>query len=154
MGQTRPLRLRYTRPALADLGAILDYIADRSPQSARRVQLRIQAVISLLVQYPLIGRRTNDPVIRRISTTPYPVFDFLRGDPSRGHNTRDPTCGPRPVEHARFRLISRSSRCESISRPGVDANRSVSLGRTKTCSSGPPKRLRGGPSDAQNFYQL
>jgi len=39
------VRLRYTLPALADLSAILDYIASHSPQSARRVQARIQALI-------------------------------------------------------------------------------------------------------------
>ena len=31
MGQARPVRLRYTRPALADLAAVLDHIADNSP---------------------------------------------------------------------------------------------------------------------------
>ncbi len=60
-------RLRYTRPALADLEAVLDYIAARSPQGARRVQARIQGVIDLLTQHPFIGTRTNDPAIRRIT---------------------------------------------------------------------------------------
>jgi toxin ParE1/3/4 len=36
------VKLRYTLPALADLSAILDYIAANSPQGARRVQVRIQ----------------------------------------------------------------------------------------------------------------
>jgi hypothetical protein len=31
------VKLRYTLPALADLDAILDYIAGRSPQGAQRV---------------------------------------------------------------------------------------------------------------------
>jgi plasmid stabilization system protein ParE len=66
------VRLRYTLPALADLSAILDYIAAHSPRGARRVQARIQAVIELLLRHPRIGRRTNDPTIRRITTTPYP----------------------------------------------------------------------------------
>jgi hypothetical protein len=34
------VKLRYTVPALADLGAILDYIAGNLPQGARRVQVR------------------------------------------------------------------------------------------------------------------
>jgi toxin ParE1/3/4 len=55
------VRLRYTLPALADLSAILDYIAARSPQGARRVQARIKAVTDLLLLHPYIGRRTNDP---------------------------------------------------------------------------------------------
>jgi len=37
------MRLRYTLPALADLASILEYIADRSPQGAARVQIRIRA---------------------------------------------------------------------------------------------------------------
>ena len=76
MGQTRPVKLRYTRPALADLSAILDYIATHSPQGARRVQARIKAVIDLLLQHPYVGRRTNDPAIRRIPTVPYPYVVF------------------------------------------------------------------------------
>jgi toxin ParE1/3/4 len=70
------VRLRYTRPALADLASILDYIAEQSPQGARRVQARIQAIIDLLTVYPGIGSRTDDPNIRRLPTTPYPYLVF------------------------------------------------------------------------------
>jgi toxin ParE1/3/4 len=42
------VRVRYKFPALADLGSILDYIATQSPQGARRVQARIQAVVDFL----------------------------------------------------------------------------------------------------------
>jgi toxin ParE1/3/4 len=59
------VRLRYTLPALADLSTILDYIAAHSPQGARRIQARIKALTNLLLLYPHIGRRTNDPAIRR-----------------------------------------------------------------------------------------
>ena len=62
MGQTRSLTLRYTLPALADLSAILDYIAAHSPQGARRVHARIQAVIDLLLLIPLSATaRTTQP---------------------------------------------------------------------------------------------
>jgi plasmid stabilization system protein ParE len=70
------VKLRYTRPALADLSAILDYIAAYSPRSARRVQARIQAMTDLLLLHPQIGRRTNDPAIPRMTTTPYPYLIF------------------------------------------------------------------------------
>jgi len=76
VGQTRSLKLRYTLPALADLGAILNYIAAHSPQGARRVQARIQTVTDLLLLHPHIGRRTNDPAIRRMTATPYPYLVF------------------------------------------------------------------------------
>jgi len=70
------VRLRYTIPALADLEEILDYIAVRSPQGAIRVQARIRAVANLLLEYPLIGTATDDPTIRRMTTSPYPYLIF------------------------------------------------------------------------------
>jgi toxin ParE1/3/4 len=94
------VRLRYTRPALADLGAILDYIAAHSPQGARRVQARIKALTDLLLQYPHIGRRTNDPAIRRMTTTPYPYLVFYEAMESEiiihavRHAARDPSGMP------------------------------------------------------------
>jgi plasmid stabilization system protein ParE len=69
------VKLRYTLPALADLDTILNYISLHSPQGARRVQARIQGVIDLLLSYPHIGVRTDDPTIRRLTTPP--VFDLL-----------------------------------------------------------------------------
>ena len=60
MGQTSSVKLRYTLLALADLREVLDYVAAHSPQGARRVQARLQAVIDLLLLYPNMGRRTND----------------------------------------------------------------------------------------------
>ena len=57
------MRLRYTLPALSDLASILDYIADRSPQGATRVQTRIRAVTDLLLRYPRAGAVTDDPTI-------------------------------------------------------------------------------------------
>ena len=47
LGETRPVRVRYTLPALAGLAEILDYLAPRSPQGAARVQSRITSFIEL-----------------------------------------------------------------------------------------------------------
>jgi plasmid stabilization system protein ParE len=94
------MKLRYTLPALADLSAILDYIAAQSPPGARRVQARIQALIDLLLLYPDIGRRTNDPVIRRMTTTPYPYVVFYEATETEviihaiRHAARDPSSMP------------------------------------------------------------
>jgi toxin ParE1/3/4 len=94
------VKLRYTLPALADLGAILDYIDAHSPQGARRVQARIQALTDLLLQYPRIGRRTNDPAIRRMTTTPYPYLVFYEATESEiiihavRHAARNPSGMP------------------------------------------------------------
>ena len=94
------MRLRYTLPALADLAAILDYIAAHSPQGARRVQARIQAIIDLLLQHPRIGTRTNDPAIRRMTALPYPYLIFYEATESEiiihavRHAARDPSGMP------------------------------------------------------------
>jgi len=100
MGQTRPVRLRYTRPALADLRTILDYIAAQSPQGARTVQARIQLLVDLLLLHPYIGRRTSDPAIRRLTTTPYPYLIFYEIAETEivihavRHAARDPSTMP------------------------------------------------------------
>ena len=70
------MKLRYTRPALADLESILDYIAAHSPQGARRVQGHLQAVIDLLLVHPRIGRRTDDPLTRRMTAARHPYLVF------------------------------------------------------------------------------
>ena len=70
------MKIRYTLPALADLDSILTYISASSPIGAGRVQKRIQDVINLLVTHPEIGLRTDDPDVRRLTTTPYPFLVF------------------------------------------------------------------------------
>ena len=91
------MRLRYTLPALADLTSILDYIADRSPQGAARIHIRIRAVTDLILQYPLAGAVTDDPAIRRVATTPYPYLIFYETTDAEiiihavRHGARDPS---------------------------------------------------------------
>ena len=70
------MKLRYTRPALADLTSILDYITANSPEASRRVHARIQTVIDLTLRHPHIGSPTSDPSIRRLATSPYPYLVF------------------------------------------------------------------------------
>jgi toxin ParE1/3/4 len=95
------MRLRYTLPALADLAAVLDYIADRSPQGAARIHARIRAVSDLLLQYPLAGAATDDPTIRRMTTTPYPYLIFYEATDDEiiihavRRGARDPSDNPR-----------------------------------------------------------
>ena len=94
------MRLRYTRPALADLDSILDYIASHSPQGAARVHARIQIVVDLLLSFPRVGVQTDDPTIRRIVTSPYPylIFYEISGDEiiihAVRHGARDPATMP------------------------------------------------------------
>ncbi len=94
------MKVRYTLPALADLTSILDYIAAHSPQGAKRVQARIQAIIELLLSHPHIGVRTDDPAIRRLTTPPYPFLVFYEVTESEiiihavRHSARDPSGMP------------------------------------------------------------
>lgn len=69
-------RLRYTLPALADLKEIAGYLDPRSPEGARRVRQRIKALIEQLPDRPFLGQRTEDPTIRRLTTTPYAYLIF------------------------------------------------------------------------------
>jgi toxin ParE1/3/4 len=91
------MRLRYTLPALADLASILDYVADRSPQGATRIHTRIRAVTDLLLRYPRAGAATDDPTIRRMTTTPYPYLIFYEATEAEiiihamRHGARDPS---------------------------------------------------------------
>jgi len=94
------VRLRFTRPALADLDAVLDHIAAHSPRGAQRVQRRIRAIIELARLHPGIGRRTDDPAIRRVTTTPYPYLVFYEATDAEiivhavRHMARDPSGMP------------------------------------------------------------
>ena len=94
------MRLRYSPSALADLDNILGYIATHSAQGASKVLARIEAVTELLVQYPKCGSRTDDPTIRRMTTSPYPylIFYELADDDiiihAVRHGARDPSSMP------------------------------------------------------------
>ncbi len=93
------MRLRYTLPALADLESVLDYIAARSPRGAARIHSRIRSITDLLLRFPLAGAATDDPSIRRMTTTPYPYLIFYEVTDAEivvhavRHGARDPS-GP------------------------------------------------------------
>ncbi len=55
-----------------------------------RVHARIQSVIDMLLIYPALGIRTDDPAIRRLTTTPYPYLLFYEhsGDDIIVHSVR------------------------------------------------------------------
>ncbi len=94
------MKLRYTLPALADLSEILDYIEAYSPQGARRVQSRIKIIVDLLLLYPRMGVRTDDPTIRRLTTAPHPYLIFYEVTEAEiiihavRHGARDPAGMP------------------------------------------------------------
>ncbi|WP_247517539.1 type II toxin-antitoxin system RelE/ParE family toxin [Bradyrhizobium sp. 190] len=70
------MKVRYTRRALRQLAAILDYIDARSPQGDN-VKQRLQAVISLLADHPNSGRLTNKGYIPPRCGAAISLCDFL-----------------------------------------------------------------------------
>jgi toxin ParE1/3/4 len=72
------VNVRYTRRALRQTSEALAYIEAQSPQGAKNVKARLQAVIDLLADHPNSGRTTNKSGLRRISTSPYPYVIFYR----------------------------------------------------------------------------
>jgi plasmid stabilization system protein ParE len=48
------MKVRYTRRAIADMGAIADYIRERNPAAAAKVETAIRLTIELLAGNPVI----------------------------------------------------------------------------------------------------
>ncbi len=46
------MRLRLTEPAARQLDRVLDYISERNPQGAKKVQARIQQMMHVLLEHP------------------------------------------------------------------------------------------------------
>jgi len=94
------VRLRYTLRGAADLDNVLSHIAERSPQGARRVQVRIQRLTNLLLQRPGIGRLTSKGRLRRLNVYPYPYLIFYEISDDEiivhgvRHSARDPSTMP------------------------------------------------------------
>jgi len=72
------MKLRYTRRGAASLDSILTYVSERNPPAAKKVHLRIQAFINLLLLHPHVGVATARANIFRIATPPYPYVIYYR----------------------------------------------------------------------------
>ena len=94
------MKLRYTTTAARELEEVLAGIAERSPQGARNVQLRIRSAIEILAAYPSGGQLTTHPTLRRIVAVPYPYLIFYEARESEvviigiRHAARDPATMP------------------------------------------------------------
>ena len=70
------MRVTWTRPAVADVLQIRDYVAADSPRYARIVAERLFASVERLMRYPLSGRvvpELNDPSLREVVDAPYRI---------------------------------------------------------------------------------
>ena len=72
------MNVRFTPRALAELDAVLDFVAERSPSGARRIQQRIRSLIDLLPNFPNAGQQTSVAQLRRLVVTPFPYAIFYR----------------------------------------------------------------------------
>jgi len=59
------LTVRFTRQANNQLGAILEYVRDRNPQSAARLAAAIDRACEQIVAHPDLGRNQDVEGVRR-----------------------------------------------------------------------------------------
>ena len=77
MGEAWPVKIRYTPEALADLAAILEYIAERAPRGAERLKNRLKAAEQMLGLFPSSCPTCRRyPWLRRTLVSPYPYAIF------------------------------------------------------------------------------
>ena len=70
------MRVLWTRPAVADVLQIRDYIAADSPRYARVVAEQLFASVKRLIKYPLSGRivpELDDASLREVIDAPYRI---------------------------------------------------------------------------------
>lgn len=72
------MRVRWTTDAADDLERICDYIAERRPDSARRVAQSVVERISELRSFPRIGRPGRIDGTREIAFSAAPIRRCLR----------------------------------------------------------------------------
>jgi plasmid stabilization system protein ParE len=99
--QAASVKLRFTRRAVRQIEEIIGTIALESPQGARRVRERMQAIATLLIEHPHIGQPTDFEGVRRMLVSPYPYLFFYRVTDDAvivqrvRHAARDPSGAPR-----------------------------------------------------------
>ncbi len=76
------MKLELTPAARADRTTILDYLAERSPTSARHVLQAIEEAFALIAEHPEIGAVTRTPRVRSVTLPRYPYRVFYRTFPS------------------------------------------------------------------------
>ncbi len=76
------MKVRYTPQALADLGAIYDYLERHSPPAAARIKAAIRLLISGLADFPEAGPVTDMAGVRVLlaGRLPYLIFYRIRAD--------------------------------------------------------------------------
>lgn len=75
------MKLRYSKRALKQIEDAFEYLAERSPSGAAKVEARMDALLALLRLQPHCGARTSLSGVRRVFLTPYPyLIDYVLAD--------------------------------------------------------------------------
>jgi toxin ParE1/3/4 len=77
------VRIAWTRPALADVLEIKEYIAAASPRYAQLVAERLFAAVERLEAYPLSGRMVPElrtATVREVVEPPYRIVYRIRAE--------------------------------------------------------------------------
>ncbi|MBL8895150.1 MAG: type II toxin-antitoxin system RelE/ParE family toxin [Rhizobiales bacterium] len=73
------MRVRFSRPALAELEAILINIENNNPPAARQFARRLDGVVNRIAQFPTSAREiAGRPGVRRLPLVRYPYVLYYR----------------------------------------------------------------------------
>jgi len=74
------MKVRYTDSALAEIDAILSYIAKDNPLAAEEVAAVMRATIARLSEYPRMATETDVPDVHVTPVLPYRYLIFYSAD--------------------------------------------------------------------------
>jgi plasmid stabilization system protein ParE len=78
------VRIRYSPRASAQIEEAFDYIARNSPTAAQAFLGRIEAIETLLAQFPRMGRDADEANVHSVPLTPFRYRLFYAVRPGRG----------------------------------------------------------------------
>ena len=70
------MKLRYTPQSQRDIAEIYEYIAEKNPTAAQRVEDHVHACLEVLEDWPGIGPVTDLEDVRRLPIVRYPYTIF------------------------------------------------------------------------------
>jgi toxin ParE1/3/4 len=77
------MKLVFSRRAAQDLEQIAAYIRQENPAAAQRVRATILGSLSILAEFPKLGRLQSTPGVRKYVARKYPYLVYYRIDEMR-----------------------------------------------------------------------
>ncbi len=78
------MKIRWSETALSELDEIFSYIRQNNRRAAIAVVERIEALATLLQEFPLIGHLTDEASVRVLAVVRYPFLIFYAIDEAAG----------------------------------------------------------------------